>query len=370
MTLVCTLGFFTACSSSDDDDKSSVWDTFKGGSYAGLWAEELETKDSLDYTFSNFTMTVGKAGDNTAQIAFTEESTNLIVTVPEATITTTSNGYTLAGSGTAEANGITKSTSVTVNISSDNKTASAEFKYADGKTLTVSNSKALPTCTRALHLWYAKPVMYLDKNDNEVEPTDPNATYVEASFNFTWGAQDSIIYNNQKMAADQLSALVASSVNTAFGNSLISVALTSEGKIYAEYYGEDGKRHIAEDYATFESVDKETIKLKFNKEKILANEKDANEKAALEAVLSLYDEGITMRLVSTIISKDLNGVYFCAGQEVAEKLIKSEAMKNIVANLKDEDLDGMGAFIKCVAGQAQTLLNSTIAFEIGLEFIE
>ena len=42
MAMVCTLGFFTACSSDDDDP--TVWDTFKAGTY-NVWGQELDTED-------------------------------------------------------------------------------------------------------------------------------------------------------------------------------------------------------------------------------------------------------------------------------------------------------------------------------------
>lgn len=66
MAMVCTLGFFTACSSDDDDP--TVWDTFKAGTY-NVWGQELDTEDGeVDYNFIDFDMNIEKAGNQSASL--------------------------------------------------------------------------------------------------------------------------------------------------------------------------------------------------------------------------------------------------------------------------------------------------------------
>ena len=106
--MVCTLGFFTACSSDDDDP--TVWDTFKAGTY-NVWGQELDTEDGeVDYNFIDFDMNIEKAGNQTAKVTLTDKSGRVTVNVPEATIIAL-DGYTLRGQGTATINdNVTKAT--------------------------------------------------------------------------------------------------------------------------------------------------------------------------------------------------------------------------------------------------------------------
>lgn len=365
MALVCTMGFFTACSS--DDDKS-VWDTFKGGSYMNLWTEELEATDSLCYDFWNFGMDVTKAGDNTAKISMYCSEPSLEVDVPEATITSSSDGYTLVGEGTATHGEVTKKTNVTVKISSDNKTATVEFKY-DNQTLTVSNSKEIPANSSLLGTYYTKEVEYYDSEGNKVEPDDPNVTYAEGSFEINWDAKEDIDMGGEKMQALQLGKIAERAANAQFGNALVSVAFTSEGKILAEYVdAKDGKTHIAQDYATFETIsgnDKQiTVKLDTNK--ILEGITDAQEKATAKAILSLFESGVPVN----IDSYSNNSKYFYVDKDFAAKIASSPIVAGLVANLKDTDLDGMAPMVKYLSGQLPSLIESTTIFQAGLVLIK
>ena len=138
MAMVCTLGFFTACSSDDDDP--TVWDTFKAGTY-NVWGQELDTEDGeVDYKFIDFDMNIEKAGNQTAKVTLTDKSGEVTINVPEATIIA-QDGYTLRGQGTATINdNVTKATEnantetvdFTAKISADYKNISVELKTADG----------------------------------------------------------------------------------------------------------------------------------------------------------------------------------------------------------------------------------------------
>ena len=145
MAMVCTLGFFTACSSDDDDP--TVWDTFKAGTY-NVWGQELDTEDGeVDYNFMDFDMNIEKAGDQTAKVTLTDKSGKVTVNIPEATIIAV-DGYTLRGQGTVTYNdNVTKATdntnsemvNFTAKISADYKNISVELKTADG-TFSAGNS--------------------------------------------------------------------------------------------------------------------------------------------------------------------------------------------------------------------------------------
>ena len=155
MAMVCTLGFFTACSSDDDDP--TVWDTFKAGTY-NVWGQELDTEDGeVDYKFIDFDMNIEKAGNQTAKVTLTDKSGEVTVNVPEATIIA-QDGYTLRGQGTATINdNVTKATEnantmtvdFTAKISADYKNISVELKTAD-VTLNAGNSTEKPAVSKLL----------------------------------------------------------------------------------------------------------------------------------------------------------------------------------------------------------------------------
>lgn len=392
MTMICTLGFFASCSSSDDDNtkggetSSSVWDIFKAGDYE-VWGEYLSTNDNLlSYELQDMKVSVTKAGDNTAKITMLRQRAGdtISVTVPEAAIVAV-DGYTLKGTGTmtisttddstGKYSKVSKDATVTVKISSDYKDVSAEVKF-DGNTMSYSNATK-PTMAKLMKTWYVTPSTWYDESGKEVEAGDASAVYADGCFKFNWTTNEgtSIDFGENKMSTADVATLVERMVNAQdLSNVLSSVAFTRDNKIIARYRtsenkGDDTKWKIAEGYATYKTMTAldNLIYVILDKEKILADVTDATEKATLSTILDAFEGGIPVNIEW---SNNDSQAFFYLNKTFAEGIAQDETVVNLVKNLKDSDMDGMGALIKSLCAQVPGLMENTTELKVGLELVK
>lgn len=367
MVMVCTLGFFTACSSDDDDP--NVWETFKAGTY-NVWGEELDTEDGdVDYNYWDFDMKIEKAGNQTAKVTLTDKNGEVTVNVPEATVIAL-DGYTLRGQGKATfKEDITRSqldpssmyVDFTAKISADYKNISVELKTADG-TFKGSNSEK-PAVSKLLATWNLEPVTMYDKHGHETE--DPYAAYSwKGSFKMNWNiSSDSPIMITPELSAQDVESIL----NQSLPMVLKTVAFTADGKIIAQYSEANytPKWQIAEDYATYKVVDESKILVFLNNEKIVSTITDPAKKATINALLAVFKDGIP---VNVRFNDIFNTAFFYLDQAYVTELLSNPV---IVKMLEINEQDGYNVLIlKTLVQQLPELMEKTTKFEVGLELMK
>lgn len=367
MVMVCTLGFFTACSSDDDDP--DVWETFKAGTY-NVWGEELETEDGeVDYNYWDFDMKIEKAGNQTAKVTLTDKNGEVTINVPEATVIAL-DGYTLRGQGKATfKEDITRSqldpssmyVDFTAKISADYKNISVELKTADG-TFKGSNSEK-PAVSKLLATWNLEPVTMYDKHGHETE--DSYAAYSwKGSFKMNWNiSSDSPIMITPELSAQDVESIL----NQSLPMVLKTVAFTADGKIIAQYSEANytPKWQIAEDYATYKVVDESKILVFLNNEKIVSTITDPAKKATINALLAVFKDGIP---VNVRFNDIFNTAFFYLDQAYVTELLSNPV---IVKMLEINEQDGYNVLIlKTLVQQLPELMEKTTKFEIGLELMK
>lgn len=381
MAMVCTLGFFTACSSDDDDP--TVWDTFKAGTY-NVWGQELDTEDGeVDYNFIDFDMNIEKAGNQTAKVTLTDKSGKVTVNVPEATIIAL-DGYTLRGQGTATINdNVTKATEnantetvdFTAKISADYRNISVELKTADG-TFSAGNSTEKPAVSKLLATWNLEPVTMYDGNGNQTDnPNDASAW--KGSFKMNWETAADCPPIMDFIPSAAAPQMAESLVNQLLPNLLKSVTFTADGKIIAQYaeakLGETDTEasatpnwQIAEGYATYKIVDENQIIVFLNNEKIAGTITDPAKQAAISAVLAAFKDGVPVN----VRFNGNNTAFFYLNQDFATKLASNPVLVKMVESLGDDDLNGFAGMVKAIVKQLPELMSKTTKFEAGLELIK
>ena len=367
MVMVCTLGFFTACSSDDDDP--DVWETFKAGTY-NVWGEELDTEDGeVDYNYWDFDMKIEKAGNQTAKVTLTDKNGEVTINVPEATVIAL-DGYTLRGQGKATfKEDITRSqldpssmyVDFTAKISADYKNISVELKTADG-TFKGSNSEK-PAVSKLLATWNLEPVTMYDKHGHETE--DSYAAYSwKGSFKMNWNiSSDSPIMITPELSAQDVESIL----NQSLPMVLKTVAFTADGKIIAQYSEANytPKWQIAEDYATYKVVDESKILVFLNNEKIVSTITDSAKKATINALLAVFKDGIP---VNVRFNDIFNTAFFYLDQAYVTELLSNPV---IVKMLEINEQDGYNVLIlKTLVQQLPELMEKTTKFEIGLELMK
>ncbi len=382
MTMVCSLGFFASCSSSDDGNNStpSVWETFKGGDYS-VWSEDLELTDStVNYQLLDFKMNVAKAGDNTAKVSIKNDDNTIVIDVPEAAITA-QDGYTLKGAGTVtfsnpgttKAAGATKEATVTVKLSADYKTVSVELVSGE-YTATLTNAEK-SSAAKLLTTMYTQPTTWYDEDGKEVEAGSAEAVYPAGSFKFNWTVKDGTFIDfSGSMLPPSVAALLAERMaNQNLANVLRAVAFTRDGRIIAQYRpsdSTDGKWKVAQGYATytFATGDASKILVRLDTDKILGTVTDVEDKAVLSALLNLFKNAdIPVNIAWDDTSRS---AFFYLDKTFAKGLVKSvkedATLQALITNLKDEDLDGMGAMVKSICAQVPGLMENTTELQAGL----
>lgn len=367
IAMVCTLGFFTACSSADDDP--NVWETFKAGTY-NVWAEELDTEDGdVDYNYWDFDMKIEKAGNQTAKVTLTDKKGEVTINVPEATVIAL-DGYTLRGQGKATfKEDITRSqldpssmyVDFTAKISADYKNISVELKTADG-TFKGSNSEK-PAISKLLATWNLEPVTMYNKYGHQTD--DPYAAYSwKGSFKMNWNiSSDSPIMITPELSAQDVESIL----NQSLPMVLKTVAFTADGKIIAQYSEANytPKWQIAEDYATYKVVDESKILVFLNNEKIVSTITDPAKKATINALLAVFKDGIP---VNVRFNDIFNTAFFYLDQAYVTELLSNPV---IVKMLEINEQDGYNVLIlKTLVQQLPELMEKTTKFEIGLELMK
>ena len=372
MVMVCTLGFFTACSSDDDDP--DVWETFKAGTY-NVWGEELDTEDGeVDYNYMDFDMKIEKAGNQTAKVTLTDKNGEVTVNVPETTVIAL-DGYTLRGQGKATfKEDITRSqldpssmyVDFTAKISADYKNISIELKTADG-TFTGSNSEK-PAASKLLATWNLEPVTMYDEDGNQTD--DPLAAEAwKGSFKMNWDVAPGCPPIMDFITPELAPQITESIVNQMLPKLLKTVTFTADGKIIAQYSEANytPKWEIAEDYATYKVVDENQIIVFLNNEKIAGTITDPAKQAAINAVLAVFKDGIPVNVRFNDIN---NTAFFYLNQDFATKLASNQILVKMLESLRDDDLNGYAGMLKAIVKQLPELMGKTTKFEAGLELMK
>lgn len=381
IAMVCSLGFFASCSSDDNNNSTpSVWETFKGGDYS-LWGEDLDLTDStVNYQLLDFKMKVAKAGDNTANVSIKTDDNAIAIDVPEAAIIAL-DGYTLRGAGTVtfsnpattKAAGESKAATVTVKLSADNKTASVELVSGE-YTATLTNAEK-SSAAKLLTTMYTQPTTWYDEDGKEVEAGSAEAVYPAGSFKFNWTVKDGtfIDFSGSMMPPSVAALLAERMANQNLANVLRAVAFTRDGRIIAQYRpsdSTDGKWKVAEGYATytFATDDASKILVRLDTDKILGTVADAEDRAVLSALLNLFKNAdIPVNIAWDDASRS---AFFYLDKTFAQGLVKSvkedATLQALITNLKDEDLDGMGAMVKSICAQVPGLMENTTELQAGL----
>lgn len=393
MAFVCTLGLFTACSSDDDP---TIWNTYQGGNYS-VWAEDLETDDNeLSYDILDMNMKVEKAGDNTAKVTITDQSGDITVDVPAASISQDGTAIKISGNGTITGkdeieDNQTKATAsepntmaCTINATIDGTNVKLDIT-ADGKTLSATSETKPAAATSALiGTWFTEPTTWYDSDGNKVEAGSDDAQYADGSFKLTWETNDSTIikipmgYADMELPAASAAALAQRMANQDFANILHAVAFTADGKIIAQYAeaasnDEESdettspKWQIAEGYATYKIVNDNQIKVYIDTEKALEKVTDQTQKATLSTILNMFKDGVP---VNVRWSNNNQTAFFYVDKDFASSLASSPILAGLVTNLKNEDFNGLGTMIKSICGQLDGLMQNTNKFEAGLELVK
>lgn len=381
LAMVCTMSFFTACSS-DDDPAATVWDSFSGGNFKA-WGESLYVEDDdVENNIVDFDINVSKVDDTKAKVVIKtniDGETTGTVTLPEASIQQNGTDVVISGTGNVEELDITKATAnipaktATVKITiANNKQVSLDMTY-DGKTMTATSNEK-PQTAGIAGTWNMRPIVMYDGNGKVT--TDPDeAVMFGGSFEMTWevteNCPDVLGFMKAKDAAQMANGLV----NQLLPNVLQSVTFTTDGKVYAVYAqassSDDNDDEtettptwmVAQDYATYQMVSDNKILLKLNNEKILSTVEDATAKQALGAILNEFKDGIPVNITW---SNNNKSAYFFIDKDFAASLATNTVLNGLVTNLDDEALGGFGAMIKAIVQQMPELMENTTKFEAGL----
>lgn len=381
--MVCTLSFFTACSS-DDDPATTVWDSFSGGNFKA-WGESLFVDDEdVENSIVDFDINVSKVDETKAKVVINTTSDGEAtgtVTIPEASIQQSGTDVVISGTGTVAALDITKATAnipantATVKITiANNNQVNLEMTY-DGETMTATSNEKPQTATLA-GTWNMRPVVMYDGKGNVVSDPD-KAEMWGGSFVMTWEVTENCPDVLGFIKADAAANMANGIVNQLLPSVLQSVTFTTDGKIYAVYAqasSSDSEEDeattptaptwmVAKDYATYQMVADNKLLVKLNNEKILSTVEDATAKAALTAILNEFKDGIPVNITW---SNNNKSAYFFIDKDFAASLATNTVLNGLVNSLDDEALSGFGAMIKAIVQQMPELMENTTKFEAGL----
>lgn len=363
MAMVCTLGFFTACSSDDDP---TIWDTFKGGDYE-VWFDRLvETNSNATIFVYDVNMNVTRVDDTKAKVTITSKDNNQAfgIVISEALVEQKGDDVVISGSESTN--------SINATISKDNK-VTVEIKRGD-ETYTASSYGPAAT-SELIGTWNTWVQWYNSDGKIDAPTNEGGDEYALGSVKINWetkeGTKISIpLYPgaNIELPANDARDMATRLANADFTNVLKSVSFTSDGKIIAVYSDEDVDDKpvwkVAKNYATYKVVSDQMIQVFLNDEQILSTVKEESEKAVLKSILGMFKEGIPVNIE---YSNDNNTAFFYVNKDFAAELSSNTVLKGLLENLKDEDLDGQGALIKVIAGQIPGLMEKTTKFQAGLE---
>lgn len=384
LAMVCTLSFFTACSSDDDPAPTpTVWDSFKGGNFKA-WGESLFVDDEdAENSIVDFDINVSKVDDTKAKVVINTTSDGIAtgkVTLPEASIQQNGTDVVISGTGTVETLDITKATAnipantATVKITiANNNQVSLEMTY-DGETMTATSNEKPQTATLA-GTWNMRPVVMYDGKGNKVTDPDEAEMWV-GSFVMTWEVTENCPKILEFMEAKDAAQMANGLVNQLLPSVLQSVTFTTDGKIYAVYAQAPSSDSevdetttptaptwmVAKDYATYQMVADNKLLVKLNNEKILSTVEDATAKAALTAILNEFKDGIPVNIAWS----NNKSAYFFIDKDFAASVATNTVLNGMVNSLDDDALSGFAAMIKAIVKQMPELMENTTKFEAGL----
>ena len=359
MVMVCTLGFFAACSSDDDP---TIWDTYKGGDYEvyathfGSKGTESSLKQELSCFYSNLKINVSKVDDTKAKVVITgTNSTNSIVTFTASGAYIEQKGTDVQITGTAtrtikKTDGTEEKSDskypIKVVVDKNNKaTLDLRIERSDG-TISIAETIGIPeqpTFTKILNAW-------------EINQ--------ENRFTMAWEAPEDCPLVLDKKPAD-----VATEVSN-FANSKLSysnLAFTVDGKImvlFSQY-----RRKLYKDYATYKVVSENKMMVYLNNDTILTSYEDeelAAQKEKVKGVLDNLKEGIPVNMRWSNNDKNL---FLYIDKDYATTLANNTVLVSYIKDLDDRDIDGLGAVLKAIVANPEAL-KSTTKLEAGINFIQ
>lgn len=382
--MVCTMSFFTACSS-DDDPAPTVWDSYKGGTY-DLFSEIINDEDNEYYEsdIADIKMEVAKVDDTKAKVTLTSNMFGKDIVIPEASIKQDGDSIAITGTGEAVQKDLSKATSatgnkdvVTINAKLKDKTVNLSMTWG-GETYKIA-SQPKEGLANLLGTWDTF-VQWYDGEGNEVDDPE-DGEYATGSIMFNWetSSKDDKIYYGEgedySLTIPQAVQMARGLANQDFTNVLNSVTFTMDGKITAVYnaaYDDDDAEEpvwkTAKDFATYEVISDNDIRVFLNNEKILSTISEDQQKATVKALLeSIQDKdgGIDVR-----VRKEGNNISFYLDHSFVESLASNTVVQGLIASIQDDDLDGMGAMIKLITSQVPALMKKTTKFEVGLELVD
>lgn len=359
MVMVCTLGFFAACSSDDDP---TIWDTYKGGEYEvyathfGSIGTESSSRQELSCFYNSLKINVSKVDDTKAKVVITgtnSKNNTVIFTVPGAYIEQKGTNVQITGTATRtikKTDGTEEKSNtkypIKVVVDKNNK-ATLDLKKEGGSIAETIGIPEQPTFTKILNAW-------------EINQ--------ENRFTMAWEAPEDCPLVLDKKPAD-----VATEVSN-FANSKLSysnLAFTVDGKIMVLFYynNEPNYRKLYKDYATYKVVSENKMMVYLNNDTILSSYKDEEQAAQKEKVKGVLDnlkEGIPVNMRWS--NNDTN-LFLYIDKDYATTLANNTVLVSYIKDLDDRDIDGLGAVLKAIVANPEAL-KSTTKLEAGINFIQ
>lgn len=233
--------------------------------------------------------------------------------------------------------------------------------------------------TELEHVWSLEPTVMYDESGNVTTNPDELAT-ATGSVKVTWDCPEGTSLklgegeDAMEMPVASIKQLVENLGNTQLPNVLKSVEFKSNGQIVAVYKdaattstANDGWK-TASDYATYKKVNDNKILVFLNKAKVTEG-MEADEKAALTEVLSVFKDGIP---VNIRWSANNTKAYFYVDKAFVTSLLNNQTLKAMLDNLGNTDAETNSTviMIKAIINSAKDVMNKTTKFEAGLELMQ
>ena len=230
--------------------------------------------------------------------------------------------------------------------------------------------------TELEHVWSLEPTVMYDESGNVTTNPDELAT-ATGSVKVTWDCPEGTSLklgegeDAMEMPVASIKQLVENLGNTQLPNVLKSVEFKSNGQIVAVYKdaattstANDGWK-TASDYATYKKVNDTKILVFLNKAKVTEG-MEADEKAALTEVLSVFKDGIP---VNIRWSANNTKAYFYVDKAFVTSLLNNQTLKAMLDRLGNTDAETNSTvmMIKAIISSANDVMNKTTKFEAGLQ---
>ncbi len=230
--------------------------------------------------------------------------------------------------------------------------------------------------TELEHVWKLESTVMYDESGKVTTNPDELAT-ATGSVKVTWDCPEGTSLklgegeDAMEMPVASIKQLVENLGNTQLPNVLKSVEFKSNGQIVAVYKdaattstANDGWK-TASDYATYKKVNDNKILVFLNKAKVTEG-MEADEKAALTEVLSVFKDGIP---VNIRWSANNTKAYFYVDKAFVTSLLNNQTLKAMLDRLGNTDAETNSTvmMIKAIISSANDVMNKTTKFEAGLQ---